>query len=359
MVKYVVVVVVIGMGVVLGVWVQSSVVLYGSMDVGIVYVNNVGGYVKWVMIQGNMQFDWWGLKGKEDFGGGLFVIFQLENGFYMNNGQFVIVNMIWNCVVFVGLSLECYGMLMFGCQMLLMFDYFDLFSMVYFVMSWFVFYLGNIDGFVVIGNVLYNNLVKYCLLIFVGFLVVVMFVFGNMMNFLIGKLVGVVLNYVNGLFKVLVVYLNEYDCVILISQMGIILFQGQNIVNGYFVNKVENIGVGVLYQIGDFFVYGFYMCVKMQLNGFFDMFQSYDVGVNYCSSVFNMIVGGVVIMMLVGCCWMQVEFGDIYVLLKCMQLYVNVFYEYGLGGVKVVFFMVGVLSIVNQVIVLIGIYYLF
>src|SRR5579859_135433 len=65
MVKHAVAATVIGLGAVSGAWAQSSVMLYGSMDAGVAYVNNVGGHAKWAMIQGNTQPDRWGLKGKE------------------------------------------------------------------------------------------------------------------------------------------------------------------------------------------------------------------------------------------------------------------------------------------------------
>ena len=51
MVKHAVAAAVIGVGAVSGAWAQSSVTLYGSMDAGVAYVNNVGGHAKWAMIQ--------------------------------------------------------------------------------------------------------------------------------------------------------------------------------------------------------------------------------------------------------------------------------------------------------------------
>jgi predicted porin len=64
---------------------QSSVTLYGLMDAGITYTNNVvtsaghGSNVQFV--SGSAQGDRWGLKGSEDLGGGLKAIFVLENGY--------------------------------------------------------------------------------------------------------------------------------------------------------------------------------------------------------------------------------------------------------------------------------------
>ena len=79
-----------------GAWAQSSVTLYGSLDAGIAYISNVGGSSKWMMEQGNMQPDRWGLKGVEDLGGGLKAVFQLENGFYTNTGAFAKSGVLFN-----------------------------------------------------------------------------------------------------------------------------------------------------------------------------------------------------------------------------------------------------------------------
>ncbi|WP_153099310.1 porin [Paraburkholderia hayleyella] len=74
---------------------QSSVTLYGIIDEGFNYVSNVqsasaGGRTShqlYNLSSGVMQGSRWGLRGKEDLGGGLKAIFVLENGFDINNGK--------------------------------------------------------------------------------------------------------------------------------------------------------------------------------------------------------------------------------------------------------------------------------
>jgi general bacterial porin, GBP family len=74
---------------------QSSVTLYGLVDAGLTYVNNVqaqagAGYEKassWGVTGGNVQMSRWGLRGAEDLGGGMKAIFTLENGFNVANGN--------------------------------------------------------------------------------------------------------------------------------------------------------------------------------------------------------------------------------------------------------------------------------
>lgn len=66
---------------------QSSVTLYGIIDAGLTYVNNVQGNSLFAMQSGILQGSRWGLKGSEDLGGGLKTVFQLENGFNVFNGK--------------------------------------------------------------------------------------------------------------------------------------------------------------------------------------------------------------------------------------------------------------------------------
>jgi predicted porin len=70
---------------------QSSVTLYGLLDVGMEYKNQVptAGKTQSSLIQmqsGNMLGNRWGMLGSEDLGNGLRLIFDLENGFTINNG---------------------------------------------------------------------------------------------------------------------------------------------------------------------------------------------------------------------------------------------------------------------------------
>lgn len=73
---------------------QSSVTLYGLVDAGFTFVNNVqapegADHYKnssWSMSGGNVNMSRWGLRGLEDLGGGMKAIFTLESGFNVANG---------------------------------------------------------------------------------------------------------------------------------------------------------------------------------------------------------------------------------------------------------------------------------
>src|SRR5690349_2136122 len=69
---------------------QSSVTLYGLIDAGLQYTNNVvKGASHGSLFQatsGEINGSRFGLRGSEDLGGGLHAIFVLENGFSVTNG---------------------------------------------------------------------------------------------------------------------------------------------------------------------------------------------------------------------------------------------------------------------------------
>ena len=69
---------------------QANVTIYGLIDTGIEYVNNAGanGGSLTRMSSGAMNTSRIGFRGSEDLGGGLKAIFQLENGFKLDNGAF-------------------------------------------------------------------------------------------------------------------------------------------------------------------------------------------------------------------------------------------------------------------------------
>jgi GBP family porin len=99
---------------------QSSVTLYGVVDAGFTYVNNEananGGHkAAYALTSGNVDGSRWGLRGKEDLGGGLAAVFTLESGFNVANGKSDESGRSFNRQAFAGLS-SPYGTLTLGRQ---------------------------------------------------------------------------------------------------------------------------------------------------------------------------------------------------------------------------------------------------
>jgi predicted porin len=95
---------------------QSSVTLYGVIDEGFDYTNNVGGNAAYQLESGYAQGTRFGFKGSEDLGGGLKAIFQLENGFNVNSGKLGQGGLLFGRQAFVGLSSDKAGSVTFGRQ---------------------------------------------------------------------------------------------------------------------------------------------------------------------------------------------------------------------------------------------------
>jgi predicted porin len=95
---------------------QSSVTLYGVIDEGLDFSNNVGGSKVWELQSGYVQGSRWGLKGSEDLGGGVKAIFTLENGFNVNNGRLGQGGLMFGRQAYVGFAANDYGSITLGRQ---------------------------------------------------------------------------------------------------------------------------------------------------------------------------------------------------------------------------------------------------
>jgi predicted porin len=95
---------------------QSSVTLYGMIDEAVAYYNNVG-HGSVVQLQGgDFTGNQWGLKGKEDLGGGFSAIFNLQNGFNLNTGQLSQGGREFGKFAWVGLASDSLGSIRLGRQ---------------------------------------------------------------------------------------------------------------------------------------------------------------------------------------------------------------------------------------------------
>ncbi len=96
----------------------QSVQLYGLIDTGVEYLDNVGSagnsLVRATQLTGQAPSRW-GLRGREDLGGGLSAIFRLENGFSVTNGALGQGGRIFGRSAYTGLS-GPWGAVTFGRQ---------------------------------------------------------------------------------------------------------------------------------------------------------------------------------------------------------------------------------------------------
>ena len=95
---------------------QTSVTLYGVLDEGLNYTNNVGGHSQVALESGFPHGSRWGLKGTEDLGGGVKAFFQLESGFVVDTGRSAQGGLLFGRQAYVGLSSDRLGAVTLGRQ---------------------------------------------------------------------------------------------------------------------------------------------------------------------------------------------------------------------------------------------------
>lgn len=86
---------------------QSSVTLYGLLDAGVEYLDNVGASGDSLFRMNTLAHSFasrWGLRGTEDLGGGQKAVFTLESGFGIDSGVSQQGNRLFGRQAFVGLS---------------------------------------------------------------------------------------------------------------------------------------------------------------------------------------------------------------------------------------------------------------
>jgi predicted porin len=185
---------------------QTSVTLYGMVDDAITYVNNQGGHSNWYLRQGNLYASKWGLKGREDLGGGLAAIFDLQNGFDLNTGALSSSGLIFNRQAYVGLQDKTAGTLTMGRQ----YTPYYLFVGPLTGSNWLTgatgAHPGDIDG--LDTTIRINNSVTYTSPIFYGLQASAMYAFGGIAGSVSkGRTISGALQYANGPLSVAAGYL--------------------------------------------------------------------------------------------------------------------------------------------------------
>jgi predicted porin len=102
---------------------QSSVTLYGAVDLGLAYSSNQGGNSNVYMNSGALAASKFGLTGTEDLGGGSMALFRLESGFNADTGAQSQAGVLFNRQSYVGLGNKDYGQLTVGRQYTPYFQY--------------------------------------------------------------------------------------------------------------------------------------------------------------------------------------------------------------------------------------------
>ncbi|GAB5100485.1 porin [Caballeronia sp. HLA56] len=90
---------------------ESSVSLYGELDAGLGWLNNVGGRSQFKAVSGLIDGSFVGLKGSNDFSSGTQVVFQIERGISVMSG-----NSVNDHPLYFGIARESIGTVTLGYQ---------------------------------------------------------------------------------------------------------------------------------------------------------------------------------------------------------------------------------------------------
>src|ERR1700754_989310 len=95
---------------------QSSVTIYGLLDVGLTYISNMSGHSSVQFKDGQNSPNLWGFTGTEDLGGGWKTIFMLRDQLVIGTGSILGGQDLWAKSAYVGLKNDRYGSMMLGEQ---------------------------------------------------------------------------------------------------------------------------------------------------------------------------------------------------------------------------------------------------
>ncbi|MGF6976183.1 putative porin [Paraburkholderia sp. JPY465] len=222
---------------------QSSVTLYGVIDEGFNYTNNVTGHPVYELQSGWAQGSRWGLKGAEDLGGGLKVVFQLENGFNASNGKLGQGGLMFGRQAYVGIASDQFGTFTLGRQYDSVVDYL---AQTTANGSWAGYMFSHpYDNDNTDNTFRVNNTVKYASPVFAGFQFGGTYGFSNSTNFGDNRQYSVGGQYTNGGLLIAAAYLQANNPSS--NAVGAITNGGDE---NFLANRLRIFGAGVNYTFG-------------------------------------------------------------------------------------------------------------
>ncbi|GJG99633.1 porin [Paraburkholderia terrae] len=259
---------------------QSSVTLYGSIDVGVDFVSNSRGAHLYQESAGKRTPDRFGFLIKEDIGGGNTVFARLESGFLTNTGAQINPTSFFNRDAYVGISNDRFGSLSLGHIPDYVYEYVGgLNNSVPGISSFYT--VGNLDGLA--NTRALDNSVKYETIDFYGFQAGVMNSFGNQTNFSDGRQYSIGARYQNGIVKLGAAYSMSHNRTAdLFGTFGVTSVLGQTLKQGVLFNaeRYSTIAVGGSVSVGDFIPHATFTDVKLEDPQGSVTERNYQVGVN-------------------------------------------------------------------------------
>lgn len=311
---------------------QSSVTVYGSLDLGPVYVSNVGGSNTKRLTGGTTQPDRLGFRGSEDLGDGLSAVFGLEGGIAPDTGSQINPTKFWNREAKVGLASKTMGTVVLGRLTDAMFDIVGKYSNGYNLFNFNLFHPGNFDGLA--NTNAFDNAIKYISPTLGGFqgeLIV-----GAAEG--VGRNTGAGLNYANGPFRAGLAYgKSDNRALDIAGRLGITQALNRTFVPGAAVvmDSVTSFGAGAGYSFGPLSVNAAYTQNDIKLGSASSKPRNVDIGATYRTTPENWINVGFSNSRFDGARWNTYSLMDLYWLSKRTQIYAQATLQRAGGDAKV------------------------
>jgi outer membrane protein OmpU len=322
---------------------QSSVTLYGLIDEGLTYVSNVGGHSSIAMVSGIAHGDRWGLRGREDLGGGTSAIFDLEGGFNLNTGATGNGGAIFGRQAWVGLQNEKWGTVTAGDQYDIISDYLCDYNVSYYASGYGI-HEGDIDR---MECDRLPNAVKYTTPTIGGFKGGVMYSFSNVPgSFHTGSAWEVGGNYVNGPLHFGITYASlPGHSIDPYGQLGTPVFFGQIVATvtntkatdlntAFVLNKYNIFGIGGSYKIGKVTLMANFTNTELGYQSKTSYMHVFEGGAIYNPTPSWGLIAGAQHDALQGHTWNQVSAGVQYYVSKRTTLYISGDYIKASAGVN-------------------------
>lgn len=338
----------------------SSVTMYGSIDNGITYVNNVGGKSNLVEQGGISKANTFGLTGKENLGGGLSTLFKIENGYSSTTGTLGQGGLLFGKQAYVGLHDDSIGEVTLGRQ----YDFTVQLEPYMPCIDCGIYAVQNADLDRISGERL-NNSVRFNSANLGGFSFGAMYAFGQNTGSLTmnaGRAYSGMVRYENGPFSAMAVVTDINGAPVALGQLGARTVFGMPVRPNttMLVDNQRIAALGASYKIGAWMPSFTYSNTQIKAHGASSTDQLLRVGTTFMPTPSVVLSGQLAADRFEDSRWYSLNLGFDYLLSRTTDVYVDVAAQRATGaGTVASIFLIGSSSTADQFVSRIGIKHLF
>ncbi|CAG2158888.1 porin [Cupriavidus numazuensis] len=338
----------------------ASVTIYGNIDSGITYVNNLGGHSTVQMQDGISRANALGFSGVEDLGGGVSALLKLENGYSSDTGTLGQGGLLFGRQAYVGLGDKELGRLTLGRQYdstVLMIPYFPCWNCgIYSAQN------ANLDRGA--GERL-NNAVQYRSTNLGGLTFGATYAFGEAAGVLTtnqGRAISTDVQYNNDDFSAIAVMTDINGAIIRAGRLGVSTMLGVPVQSSTILtaDKQRIFGVGVKYKLGAWTPSILYTNTLLKLGHASSSDQVLRIGTTYQVSPSVLMAGQLSTDRFEQSRWYMANFSVDYFLSKRTDVYLELAAQRASGpGTVASIYLIGASSSQNQFLSRIGMKHIF